>query len=127
ERGELLRVSPAGSSHLRGLELTHAAMRDLGKRGKGTWLFRPRGELSAAARRYVAAGEESEVHQAYKCRVRKTWYEVPLVPPSDLLLTCMNADTPRLTTNTAGARHLNSVHGVYLRGDVRELGREFLP
>ena len=46
---------------------------------------------------------------------------------ADLLLTCMNADTPRLTTNSAGAHHLNSVHGVYLREELRDLGRELLP
>src|SRR5690606_17577415 len=46
---------------------------------------------------------------------------------ADLLLTCMNADTPRITTNDAGARHLNSVHGVYLDEQYRELGRELLP
>ena len=50
-----------------------------------------------------------------------------LVAPADLLLTYMNADTPRLSTNSAGAGHLNSVHGVYLRDPVRELGRESLP
>jgi hypothetical protein len=67
------------------------------------------------------------VHTAYKCRVRKLWYRVPIVPPADLLLTCMNADTPRLTTNEAGAHHLNSVHGVYLREASRDLGRDLLP
>ena len=65
--------------------------------------------------------------QAYKCRVRKPWFRVPLVSPADLLLTCMNADTPRLTTNLAAAHHLNSVHGVYLRPEHRELARELLP
>ena len=39
----------------------------------------------------------------------------------------MNADTARLTTNQAGARHLNSVHGVYLKEEVREIAREVLP
>lgn len=39
----------------------------------------------------------------------------------------MNADTPRLTTNAAKARHLNSVHGVYLRPAVRKLGASLLP
>jgi len=39
----------------------------------------------------------------------------------------MNADTPRLTTNDAGALHLNSVHGVYFGSELRELGRELLP
>lgn len=51
---------------------------------------------------------------------------MPLVPPADLLLTYMNADTPRLCTNRAGVRHLNSVHGVYLRAEHRDLGRELL-
>jgi adenine-specific DNA-methyltransferase len=39
----------------------------------------------------------------------------------------MNADTPRLTANDAGARHLNSVHGVFLDEQYREIGRELLP
>jgi hypothetical protein len=39
----------------------------------------------------------------------------------------MNADTPRLTTNAARVRHLNSVHGVYLKDEHRELGLELLP
>jgi len=43
------------------------------------------------------------------------------------LLTCMNADTPRLVTNRARAHHLNSVHGVYLRDGFTTLGRDLLP
>jgi hypothetical protein len=39
----------------------------------------------------------------------------------------MNADTPRLATNRAKAHHLNSVHGVYLRTDVRDIGLSLLP
>jgi len=39
----------------------------------------------------------------------------------------MNADTPRLTTNSAAAHHLNSVHGVYLAKEHRTLGRDLLP
>ena len=64
---------------------------------------------------------------AYKCRVRRPWWRVPLVPPADLLLTYMNADTPRVSTNRAGVRHLNSVHGIYLRPGVRRLGADLLP
>ena len=126
-RGELLRLSPPGSSHLRGLVLSDDMLTRLGRKGRETWLFYPKGELSDAARAYVDAGHTAGVDQAYKCRVRKTWYRVPLVKPADLLLTCMNADTPRLTTNLAGAHHLNSIHGVYLSDDLRELGRELLP
>lgn len=124
---DLLRLSPPGSRHLRGLALTTTALTDLGNDGAATWLFRPSGEPSSAARDYIEAGQTAGVHLAYKCRVRKPWWRVPLVRPADLLLTYMNADTPRLTTNQANAYHLNSVHGVYLREEVREIGRSLLP
>lgn len=126
-RGELLRISPPGSSHLRGLVLSNDMLSRLGRKGKSTYLFYPTDRPSADASRYIAAGHAAGVDNAYKCRVRKVWHRVPVVPPADLLLTCMNADTPRLTTNEAQAHHLNSVHGVYLREDQRALGRELLP
>lgn len=126
-RKDLVRLSPPGSSHLRGLELSSGAMTRLGQNGKATWLFYPSETPSPSAQAYIATGHLAGVDEAYKCRVRKPWYRVPLLPPADLLLTCMNADTPRLTTNSAQAGHLNSVHGVYLKDDARDLGRELLP
>ena len=125
--GELLALSPPGSRHLRGLTFTAAAYHALGADGSATLLFRPSGKPSAAANAYIKAGERLEIHQAYKCRVRSPWWRVPLVKPSDLLLTYMNADTPRLCTNRKSAYHLNSVHGVYLRPELRQLGMDLLP
>ncbi|MGX1695336.1 N-6 DNA methylase [Microbacterium keratanolyticum] len=127
DEGELLRLSPPGSSHLRGLSLTTQMLNQLGRDGKATYLLKPGATPSRAARKYIDSGERTGVDTAYKCRKRKIWYQVPIVEPADLLLTCMNADTPRLTTNAARAHHLNSVHGVYLKEDLRQLGRELLP
>lgn len=124
---DVLRLSPPGSSHLRGLEFSAAAHRELGRAGKRTMLFRPSSDPSEAAIAYIAQGEADSVHTAYKCRVRKEWWRVPLVAKADLLLTYMNADTPRLTTNSAGALHLNSVHGLYLAPEHAKVGRELLP
>lgn len=127
---ETLALSPPGSRHLRGLSLSTAAWRELGEAGSATLLFRPgpdRAAMSPGARRYLAAGEADGVPEAYKCRVRSPWWQVPVIAPADLFLTYMNADTPRLTTNLAGVRHLNSVHGVYLGEPTRALGRELLP
>jgi adenine-specific DNA methylase len=124
---ELLRLSPPGSSHLRGLALSEATLSKLGKEGQATYLFYPSDPPSPKATAYIDDGHRTGVDTAYKCRIRKTWYRVPLVPAADLFLTCMNADTPRLTANEAGAYHLNSVHGVYLNDKYRELGRELLP
>ncbi|OMC10960.1 methyltransferase [Mycolicibacterium fortuitum] len=123
---DLLPLSPPGSAHLRGLTLSAEQLAKLGEEGRSIHLFRPAGQPSAAARRYIDAGHAAGVHLAYKCRVRQPWYLVPLVNPADLLLTCMNADTPRLVSNRAKAHHLNSVHGVYLREVVRTLGRDLL-
>ncbi len=123
---ELLRISPPGSRHLRGLTLTGPRLDELDEAGQRTWLFRPPGDPSAAARAYVREGVARGVDQAYKCRVRAPWWRVPLLRPADLLLTYMNADTARLCANLAGAHHLNSVHGVYLAAEHRRLGRELL-
>lgn len=126
-RHELVRISPPGSGHLRGLELTSADLRRLGREGRSTWLFRPGSRPSPASATYIEHGRVSGISTAYKCRMRRTWYQVPLVEAPDLFLTYMNADTVRVTTNTAGARHLNSVHGVVLREELRALGRDLLP
>ncbi len=125
-RSELLRISPPGSAHLRGLAMTRQKLDALGQAGRATWMFYPTDHPSPAAAEYIKDGLRTGVNEAYKCRVRQTWYKVPLLPPADLLLTCMNADTPRLVTNSAQARHLNSVHGVRLNTEVRDIGNELL-
>lgn len=124
---DLVRISPPGSSHLRGLSLTDSAMTRLGQQGQATWLLWPSRNPSVAALNYIDIGHATGVDEAYKCRVRKPWWRVPILAAPDLFLTCMNADTARLTTNAAGSRHLNSVHGVYLKDDVRALARDVLP
>ena len=124
---ELLAISPPGSRHLRGLAFTRAARQALGADGAATLLFRPKGEPSRAAQAYIGEGEKLGVHQAYKCQVRSPWWRVPLVKPADLLLTYMNADTPRLCANPGRVHHLNSVHGVYLRDGLGQLGTDLLP
>lgn len=124
---DLLRVSPPGSSHLRGLALTDSAMTRLGQRGQSTWLLYPSSSPAPQTLAYIKSGEIAGIDAAYKCQVRTPWWRVPRLRPADLLLTYMNADAARITTNQARALHLNSVHGVYLKEDVRVIGREVLP
>ena len=126
-REDVLPLSPPGSRHLRSLTLSKKAWRALEEANGRAWLFRPPDPLSPAAARYIEAGEREGVNRAYKCRVRNPWWETPVVPPADLLVTCMNADAPRLTSNLAGVYHLNSVHGLYVRPEVRELAVRLLP
>lgn len=127
---ETIPLSPPGSRHLRGLSFTSAAWQRMGQQGARTLLFRPgadRADMSAGARRHLTAGEDAGIDTAYKCRVRSPWWQVPLVAEPDLFVTYMNADTPRLSTNSARVRHLNSVHGVYFTDEFRDLGRDLLP
>lgn len=128
---DLLRISPPGSRHLRGLVLSPRAWDELAVDGRSVYLFAPglrAGQRpSGAAEAYIAAGEASGVPSAYKCRVRSPWWQVPRVRTPDLLLTYMNHDTPRLVTNEAKAGYLNSVHGVRLTAGRRALGRDLLP
>ena len=128
EATELLRISPPGSRHLRGLTLTLRAWNGLAEEGSRCFLFYPDADQpSAGASRYIDQGEGLGVNRAYKCRVRKPWYRVPLVSPPDLFLTYMNHDTPRLVANPGRLHYLNSVHGLFLRPEYRELGTDLLP
>jgi adenine-specific DNA methylase len=124
---DLIRISPPGSRHMRGLALTEAAWKQLARDGGRCYLLSPTGEPSAAARRYIAQGEKDRVDRAYKCRMRSPWWRVPLVGTPDLFLTYMNHDRPRLITNTVGADILNSIYGVRLSDGRRAIGKDLLP
>ncbi len=125
---ELLRISPPGSRHLRGLSLSHQAWEELRRAESRVYLFDPDPQcLSEASQSYIAEGEARDVHQAYKCRVRIPWWKVPKVQVPDLFLTYMNHDTPRLTSNQAKVHYLNSIHGLTLRQELRSLGTNLLP
>lgn len=125
--GDLVRISPPGARHLRGLTFTDSVWKQLASEGARCLLFSPGDAPSEAAQRYIAAGAEAGVSEAYKCRVRSPWWRVPLVEAPDLFLTYMNHDRPRLVANAARAHILNSVYGVRLADGRREVGRDLLP
>jgi hypothetical protein len=127
-KADLLPLSPPGSRHLRGLAFSEKAWELLVAEGARCYLFYPNDkELSEAASAYIAEGKAQGVHKAYKCRMREPWWRVPIVKRPDLLLTYMDHDRPRLTTNAANVYHVNSLYGVTLRQGLRELGRSLLP
>jgi adenine-specific DNA-methyltransferase len=127
-KNEVLKISPPGARHLRGLTFSQRAWEQLAKDGARCYLFAPNSQKpSKAASAYIAQGEREQVHKAYKCAVRDPWWSVPLVEKPDLLFTYMNHDRPRLTTNEAGALILNSLYGVKLRQGVKTVGKANLP
>ncbi len=128
DKSELLNISPPGARHLRGLTFSKRAWAQLAKEGARCFLFAPPSDgMSSGAKAYIERGERDGVSNAYKCKVRTPWWRVPLVAQPDLLFTYMNHDRPRLTTNDAGAYVLNSLYGVKLKSEMRELGKAVLP
>jgi hypothetical protein len=122
------RVSPPGTRHFRGLTFTSSDWQRLRETGEATWILYPDDSRpTAGLRRYLARGEEAEVPEAYKCRVRTPWWRPPLVSPPDLFFTYMSHRYPRLLTNRAGVTFVNSMHGVRLRRDAPRISKTALP
>lgn len=120
-------ISPPGARHLRGLTLSSEAWRSLGAEGKPCSLFTPGERLSKAAEAYVISGQDQNVDQAYKCKMRKPWWRVPMVRRPDFLLTYMNHDRLRFVENRAGLSIINSVYGFTLDPLVRKEAATHLP
>jgi adenine-specific DNA-methyltransferase len=128
KNGDLIRISPPGSRHLRGLTFTDKAWEQMARAGGRCYLFFPRtNRLSAAAKALIEAGEKKGIDNAYKCTARSPWWRVPQVSCPDLLFTYMNHDRPRLITNEAGVAILNSLYGVTLKTKLRVIGKKYLP
>lgn len=126
-QSELLKISPPGSRHLRGLRFSPAAWGGLETDGARCYLFYPGDKPGAAATDYIEAGRRKKVQNAYKCSNRTPWWRVPIVEVPDLLFTYMDHERPRLVANEAGVHLLNSLYGVSLKWSRKTIGRDLLP
>jgi adenine-specific DNA-methyltransferase len=121
-------ISPPGTRHLRGLSFSSSDWEALRDSGEPVWLLYPEADdHSRALTRYVAVGEEAGIQEAYKCQVRTPWWRPPAVSAPDLFFTYMSHRYPRLVTNKAKVRFLNSMHGVRLRSGAPRVARDALP
>jgi hypothetical protein len=131
----LMPVSPPGTKHFRGLSFTRRDWEALRDAGESVWLIQPQDETvdgfdgpdDVGLRRYLEEGLADDVHLAYKCRVRSTWYRPPVVPVPDLFFTYMSHRYPRLISNAAGTTLVNSMHGVRLAEGVPPEAKHALP
>jgi adenine-specific DNA methylase len=87
----------------------------LGESESRRWLLNfsdtlPSPLTSASAAAYICEGEAEELHQRYKCRIRKPWYRVPVVQPSNLLLSKRSHRYPRLALNSAMAVTTDTIY-----------------
>ena len=124
----VVRISPPGTRHLRGLSFRTSDWEKLRDSGESVWLLHPgAGAIDESLQRYVDHGEALGVPDAYKCQVRTPWWRPPLVATPDLFFTYMSHRYPRLVANHAGVRHLNSMHGLRLRNDAPRIAKAALP
>ncbi len=92
-----------------------------------SFLFYPQAPLDQAARSYIDHGVSLGIPERYKCRVRTPWWRVPLTSTPDLFVSYMSGATPRIVSNSARARHLNSIHGLRTPPETRSLAMKALP
>jgi adenine-specific DNA-methyltransferase len=131
----LAKISPPGTKHLRGLAYTKRDWDQLRDEGGAVWMLQPvdgdpdwlESKANAGIAAYLKKGLAAKVHEAYKCRVRPTWYRPPAAPTPDLFFTYMSHRYPRLITNSARAGFVNSMHGVTLSKDMPAETRYALP
>jgi adenine-specific DNA-methyltransferase len=125
---QVVKVSPPGTRHLKGLSFTRHQWDTLRKAGERVWLFRPDADDNSPSRRaYTDAGEELGVNEAYKCSIRSPWWRPPMVAPPDLFFTYMSHRYPRLITNSAAVTFVNSMHGVRLHSGSPAVAKTALP
>lgn len=131
----LVPMSPPGTKHFKGLSYTRKDWERLRDAGERVWMLLPQDDVlggidgpdDEGLRRYLAEGEARDVHLAYKCRVRSTWYRPPVVDPPDLFFTYMSHRFPRIVTNAVGATFPNSMHGIRLGEDAPAEAKVALP
>ena len=96
--------------------------------GKPVLLFRPAPEdQSAAVEAYKRVGEELDIPDRYKCRIRPQWWRPPMTDPPDFFFTYMSHRFPRLVANDASVSFLNSMHGLHLDEGAPSFVRHALP
>jgi adenine-specific DNA methylase len=67
----------------------------------------PAGRLPLA---YLGRGERDGLADRYKCRIRRPWYRVPVVPPGQLMLSKRSHRYPRLISNDAAAYTTDTIY-----------------
>ena len=121
----VVRTSPPGTKHLRGLTFTKSDWESQRDAGEPVWMLRPQDpdDQHAALMRYCKVGKQAGVHEAYKCTVRTPWYRPPMVSPPDLFFTYMSHRYPRLVTNSAEVTFVNSMHGIRLTSESPKVAK----
>jgi len=75
-------------------------------------------DLPAILKDYLKIGEKNGVHQGYKCRIRKRWFDVPSIYIPDAFLFRQIHRYPLLVVNKANAVSTDTIHRVRFNAGV---------
>lgn len=64
---------------------------------------------------YLQLGEQQNIHQGYKCRIRKRWFDVPSISIPDAFLFRQIHRYPLLVINEANVTSTDTIHRVWLK------------
>lgn len=67
---------------------------------------------------YIKSGEQEKIHQGYKCRIRKRWYDVPSIHIPDAFLFRQIHRYPLLVVNEAQATSTDTIHRVRVKNGI---------
>ena len=124
---EAVRPAVSKATHVAGARFADADLLVMDERGvPGRMLvLECKHAEDPVVRRLIREGEERELHERYKCRIRSPWWVLParqVESPPHLFLTYMAAEIPRLVVNEASALSTNTVHGVRLHNGTNPAG-----
>lgn len=98
---------------LRGLRFTRRDHEKLTEGEAPAFLVRPDDsddDLNVA--RWIREGEAQDIHDRYKCTIRKDWFRVDVPPPPSAFATCARAGPPLMILNEAASLNSNAIHSV---------------
>lgn len=95
----------------------HADFNELERRDP-CYLLNIRGEFSSLKKElqeYIKQGEAEELHKRYKCRNRKNWYEVPIVPREVGFFFKRSHQLPKICINNADVYLTDTAYGLRIK------------
>lgn len=113
------------SEHCPGIiydERQHIANAEKGSPTNFIWLTDIEAVLSKNVLKYIQMGEAQELHERYKCRIRKPWYKVPSVYSTRVGMLKRSHDMPRLIHNRLEAYTTDTAYRI----SPKETGAEKL-
>ncbi len=116
--------------HAEGLVYDGRDQEAIAAAGASAWLLdfgeaRPDPELSPPARRYLRTGEQLNLQERYKCRIRTPWYRIPNLQRGELMLSKRSHAFPKVIVNAAQVLTTDTIYRGRMLADATVGARSF--